>query len=659
MAMGSGETLKVISDTRFEHNVAKRNPSVEKAKQVLVFGVTTSLDSSLNIEFPWVREMINRMDLVPQVKELLKTSDKHRWLNLGALFCVAQASGIGIPGSGWGLDPSWVWTTSQASREMLFQNKGYVWTYGPLGFLDFIPNDWTLGFVLSSLFAISSTLFLFYTTYFLWIKTNKDSTKSVILTILLTTFIGILTPPSLRLVFGMTSLLLIYYLEKTPVRNRLMLQSMAVTAALLFYLKIFPFTVFLIIVTGLIFRPNNLRKFQDYIFFVASLTSYIIGIAILLKFTVTSFIFWISGYLEMLTGYKAMGIEKLGTKQEYLFAFILILYILHAARRFPQSRFLLVTLFFSTLLFFTYGFTRHDIHSQTTFVWLTYLSIAITLFSRQRINSLITLLLLFTLPIQILSFVNFTERIQNGPVEIIKSLDSKYLARKSNSDFASLRNETDLSPQFLNLIQERTISILPWDQLIAKGYGFNFVTFPIPQTYSAYTPKLDAINARFVQGADSPDLILLNGPKAIDGRNPIWEAPLTNIAILCNYHAVLDDSKYLLLEKNKTSACDYTKHVDDPGTINNSYEYIETVELSNSSDTISKLTNIFFKRLSPEILQINGRNWNFVSANRKHLILNVPPTLDYPGKWKIGNSNVITKSQTEIRKQFVKVKIQE
>jgi hypothetical protein len=209
------------------------------------------------------------------------------------------------------------------------------------------------------------------------------------------------------------------------------------------------------------------------------------------------------------------------------------------------------------------------------------------------------------------------------------------------------------------LINEKTISILPWDQLIAKGYGFNFVTFPIPQPYSAYTPKLDAINARFVHSDASPKLILMNGPKAIDGRNPIWEAPLTNIAILCNYETVLSDAEYLLLEKRLSSACDYTEHIEDQGSVNNSDEYIEVIEVFKSDNIRSKFEEFFFKQLRPEVLQVNARDWNFVSANRKFLILNVPPSLDYPGKWKIGNLNKITKTQTGIRKQFVKVNMQD
>jgi UDP-glucose 4-epimerase len=50
--------LKVISEPGFEYDVAKRIPSVEKAKHVLGFEATTSLDSMLDEVIPWIKEMI-------------------------------------------------------------------------------------------------------------------------------------------------------------------------------------------------------------------------------------------------------------------------------------------------------------------------------------------------------------------------------------------------------------------------------------------------------------------------------------------------------------------------------------------------------------------------------------------------------------------------
>ena len=596
------------------------------------------------------------MDLILKAKDSATVFFENKWLTFGALFCAAQASDLSIPGSRWGLDPSWTWTTTLASREMLFQSKSFIWTYGPLGFLDSIPNDWRLGFALSSIFAIFSTLFLFYSTYFASFKKSESIYKSIAVATLLTTYVGIVCPPSLRFIFGLTAILIYSRQENVINSNKYVLQFLALLATTLFYLKVFPFVLSLIIIAGFILREKNIRKVQDLIIFSGSLIIYLLTFAILLKFTISSFIFWVMGYFETLVGYKAMSSEQPGRKWEYFAAAILIAYILYSAKKNLQSRILFVTLALMALLVFTYGFTRHDGHSQITFCWLTYLTVLIFFSLRIRINNLIILIILFSSPLTVQELLDFGGRIQSGPLEVVKSLEPYYFEQKINSDREDLRQASGLSPQFLNLVQQQTISILPWDQLIAKGFGLNFVPFPIPQPYSAYTPKLDTINAKFVQSKSSPIFILLNGPKAIDGRNPLWESPLTNIAILCNYHTVLSDSEFLLLQKNKERVCNFSKGLEDGGSVKNSREYIEAVEVANPTDLNSKLLSVLFKQFGSEVLQVNLKDWNFVSKNRAHLILNVPPSLDYPGKWKIGNSNVITKSDNGIRREFIKVK---
>ena len=50
--------FRYVSDPPFEHDVAMRIPSVEKAKQLLGFEATTSLDEMLDEVIPWVREAL-------------------------------------------------------------------------------------------------------------------------------------------------------------------------------------------------------------------------------------------------------------------------------------------------------------------------------------------------------------------------------------------------------------------------------------------------------------------------------------------------------------------------------------------------------------------------------------------------------------------------
>ena len=49
-----------VSDDPFDHDVQKRVPSVEKARDVLGFEATTSLDDMLDIVVPWILEAMEQ-----------------------------------------------------------------------------------------------------------------------------------------------------------------------------------------------------------------------------------------------------------------------------------------------------------------------------------------------------------------------------------------------------------------------------------------------------------------------------------------------------------------------------------------------------------------------------------------------------------------------
>ena len=57
---GDERPLRLVHDEPFEYDVQRRSPSTIKAKQMLGFEATTSLDEMLDIVIPWVREAIER-----------------------------------------------------------------------------------------------------------------------------------------------------------------------------------------------------------------------------------------------------------------------------------------------------------------------------------------------------------------------------------------------------------------------------------------------------------------------------------------------------------------------------------------------------------------------------------------------------------------------
>ena len=55
--------LRIVNEQGFEHDVNKRVPSVEKAKQVLGFEATTTLDEMLNEVIPWIAQAIENNEI--------------------------------------------------------------------------------------------------------------------------------------------------------------------------------------------------------------------------------------------------------------------------------------------------------------------------------------------------------------------------------------------------------------------------------------------------------------------------------------------------------------------------------------------------------------------------------------------------------------------
>ena len=55
-ARGDDEPLRYVSDPPFDHDVSRRVPSTVKAREVLGFEATTSLDGMLDEVIPWIRQ---------------------------------------------------------------------------------------------------------------------------------------------------------------------------------------------------------------------------------------------------------------------------------------------------------------------------------------------------------------------------------------------------------------------------------------------------------------------------------------------------------------------------------------------------------------------------------------------------------------------------
>ena len=113
------------------------------------------------------------------------------------------------------------------------------------------------------------------------------------------------------------------------------------------------------------------------------------------------------------------------------------------------------------------------------------------------------------------------------------------------------RSKLRLPNRFQQLIQNGTVDAIPWDIDLVEANGWKWRPRPVFQSYTAYTPALDRLNARHLESDRTADFVILNFA-AIDGRHPFLETPLSWRALLDRYDLKLAGD-WMLLEHRKTS----------------------------------------------------------------------------------------------------------
>ncbi|HET6655088.1 MAG TPA: hypothetical protein VFH57_02475 [Gammaproteobacteria bacterium] len=102
-------------------------------------------------------------------------------------------------------------------------------------------------------------------------------------------------------------------------------------------------------------------------------------------------------------------------------------------------------------------------------------------------------------------------------------------------------------PQTAAVVGDATIDLFTHDQSVIFANHFNYDPRPIFQSYSAYSPGLQAINARHFVGPDAPQYVLFQ-LQTIDGRLPMQADAQAVLQLLRSYKPVLSENDWLLLK---------------------------------------------------------------------------------------------------------------
>jgi hypothetical protein len=101
----------------------------------------------------------------------------------------------------------------------------------------------------------------------------------------------------------------------------------------------------------------------------------------------------------------------------------------------------------------------------------------------------------------------------------------------------------------LSLLRGRTVTVFPTEIALAWAYNLDWRPLPVLQSYVAYTPYLDRLDADFLASPRAPQRILMGRATGIDGRVLGFDEPQTTRAMLCRYRPIHADSAYAILAK--------------------------------------------------------------------------------------------------------------
>lgn len=457
-----------------------------------------------------------------------------------------------------GLDPSFVTGINVASATGMHFGRDIIGTYGPLGFLDFTQSLGRHQVMLSMAFALTATAALWTVVYSGIASRTRRITAAVISTVLVGVVSGAASY-SLLIVVSASIMALLFIKSEGSGLPSWTPPAVSAVAAILLQVK-FSEGVVLMAIAGLcsIFSPSRTlrRSIESALAFCAA-------------FTVTWALVgqsfgdvrsWLSGSLDVALGYsEAMATEIKPNVLSYLMAIFLAIAVVTLTMRWTATEtrrarigILLVVL---CLLGFSFkqGFTRHDAHDQMFFV-VTAALLATLLASAKRPQAVMGLLAVS------LVFASggwsrfnpiFAREAWKTNLQLLVDHDSQQLSLQQAA--LAARSKYSLPAAIVSSAKGHPVSVDPWEATLAWAYDFNWHPVPIFQAYGAYTAKLDQINADAIVSAPPDQVVIRALPRAIDGRNPMWETPRYLLAIACNYAIGPSDDKWMSLHKGAQS----------------------------------------------------------------------------------------------------------
>jgi len=474
---------------------------------------------------------------------------------------LAIAAFPGIPAPSMpGLDASWVLGLSMAHAQGLVHGKDIVWTYGPLGYLS-LPTPFS-GQMYGTLVYLAGLYLLWAAALVRLALSNKNPVAWW--SILVVGIVAILDPMMCgdHLELAAFTIAILALIED-GFRRIAALFLLAFLAALGLMVKInlgiqIGSISVCLMVSSFIFERQN-RKMRKWVIAAAALLPLLVFCFYFASTGTLSLPAYLRHGLDISSGYSdSMSFQGPIARVGIALLSLMLLFgaIPAVTRSFHDVRAAFIPALVSAFFVFKATMVRQDGHAapfeaRLALISLFFLVTAKTTRLRCALMGfqavcLITGYFLISDPWpQTGREMSSRLTLQTGT--LVRSFlfwpDTWHrLARQSEALLAADR----LGSDFHAAVGRGTVDAVPWETAQVPANGWRWNPRPVFQSYAAYTPALDRINAEHYESGRAADFLLVSW-SAIDGRHPFFEDPLSWQSLLNRYRSGLSDGSVLLM----------------------------------------------------------------------------------------------------------------
>jgi len=118
---------------------------------------------------------------------------------------------------------------------------------------------------------------------------------------------------------------------------------------------------------------------------------------------------------------------------------------------------------------------------------------------------------------------------------------------------ANLQAALAVPPGAIAALRGKSVSVEPWEISAAWAYELDWHPLPVIESYTAYTRKLDHLNAAAVESESGPQMLLRQwtpaGRPSFAGREAAWDPPEQTLAEICNFVPSLTEGTWQVLTR--------------------------------------------------------------------------------------------------------------